>query len=259
MTSDALLPIFQQLGFTHLQARIYLASLELGAQPASVIAKKAGLKRGHTYNLLSQMKDSGYIQEYIKDGVRNFISCSPTTLLSILANRAQEIEVRKEKLLQAMPILNAIRNPLIVQPKVRFFQGLDGIKEVYNDTIRGPIGTIYAICDWDFLFPLSKSRELHDWMWNYADRRAAQNIMFLAIANKSAESDVAHKLGRRQKRKIKMLRGVYLPVEIMVYGGKVAFMSSKDDMVGVIIEDAAIADTLRNFHKAIWPFLPDYR
>jgi sugar-specific transcriptional regulator TrmB len=257
MSSDAIIPILEQLGFTRLQAKIYLSCLELGAQPASVIAKKAGLKRGHTYNLLSQMKDGGYIQEFIKDGVRNFISCSPTTLLSILSNRAQEIEVRKEKLMQAMPILNAIRNPLIIQPKVRFYQGIDGIKEVYDDTIREDVGTIYAICDWDYLFPPSKSKELHDWMWNYAERRSKKRIIFRAIANKSTESDVAFRRG--QKRKIKMLRGVYLPVEMMVYGSKVAFMSSKEDMVGVIIEDAAIADTLRNLHKAIWPFLPDYK
>ena len=258
MKNDAIVPLLQQLGLSIQQANIYLSSLAIGAQPASVIAKNTGLKRAHTYNLLEQMKDAGYIQEFIKDGVRHFVSCSPATLLSMLTNRAQEIEVRKEKLLQMLPVLDTIRNPLIVQPKVRFYQGVEGLKEVYNDTIREPVGAIYALCDWDHLFPATESKELHDWMWDYADRRAAKNISFLAIANKSPESDVAFRLGRKQKRKIKMLKGVYLPVELMVYGSKVALMSTKDDMVGVIIENAAIAETLRNFHQAMWPLLPDY-
>ena len=65
--------------------------------------------------------------------------------------------------------------------------------------------------------------------------------------------------GKKQKRKIKMLKSTYLAVELMIYGSKVALMSTKEDMAGVIIEDAAIADTLRNFHKAMWHFLPDYK
>ncbi len=258
MQEAIIIGLLEQLGLSYQKAKIYLCSLEIGAQPASVIAKKTGLKRSHTYILLGQMKDEGYIQEYVKDGVRHFVSCSPATLLSMLTNRSQEIEVRKEKLVRMLPTLDAIRNPLTTQPKVRFYQGIEGLKEVYNDTIREPLDAIYALCDWEHLFPAEHSEELHDWMWEYADRRAAKNIQFFAIGNKSKESDIAYKRGRKQKRKIKMLTGVYLPVEIMVYGGKVALMSTKDDMVGVIIEDQAIADTLRNFHKAIWPLLPAY-
>ncbi len=258
MHETAILALLEQLGLKHQQAKIYLCSLEIGAQPASVIANKTGLKRSNTYILLAQMKDAGYIQEFVKDGVRHFVSCSPVTLLSMLTNRAQEIDARKEKLIRMLPMLDTIRNPLTTQPKVRFYQGVEGLKEVYNDTIREPLDAIYAVCDWEHLFPVEHSEELHEWMWKYADRRAAKNIQFLAIGNKSKESDIAFKRGRKQKRKIKMLNGVYLPVEIMVYGGKVALMSTKDDMVGVIIEDAAIADTLRNFHKAIWPLLPEY-
>lgn len=258
MENSVIITLLEQLGLRQQQAKIYLSSLELGAQPASVIAKKTGLKRSHTYILLGQMKDAGYIQEFIKDGVRHFISCSPTTLLSMLTNRAQELSARKEALIHMLPVLDAIRNPLIVQPTVRFYQGIAGLKEVYNDTIREKVDAIYAICDWEHLFPASKSKELHDWMWDYADRRASKNIRFLAIGNKSPESDIAFKRGRKQKRTIKMLTGVFLPVEIMIYGDKVAIMSTKDDMVGVIIEDPAIAETLRNFHKAVWPLLPAY-
>lgn len=258
MNTDGILPLLEQLGLTHHQAKIYRASLEIGAQPASVIAKQTGLKRSHTYILLGQMKDMGYIQEFIKNGIRHFVSCSPATLLSMLTNRSQEIEARKEKLLQMLPSLDAIRNPLITQPKVRFYQGVEGLKEVYNDTIREKTDAIYALCDWEHLFPAERSKELHDWMWDYADRRAGKNIWFLAIGNKSPESDIAFRRGRKQKRKIRMLIGVYLPVELMIYGDKVALMSTKDDMVGVIIEDKAIAETLRNFHKAVWPLLPAY-
>lgn len=259
MTSPLHLPsLLLQLGFTEPEAAIYLASLALGSQPASVIAKKAKLKRGQTYNVLSQLKDRGIMQEFIKDGVRHFVSCSPDTLLSILSSREMEVAAQKQKLLMLLPDLEKIRNPLIVQPKVRFYQGVDGLKEVYNDTIRVPDQTIYALCDFEHLFPKEQSSELHDWVWEYTNRRAARGVWLWGIINKSKESDLAYKWRKKQKRKMKMLTNVYLPVELIVYGDKTALISTKHDMVGVIIEDRPIAEMFRNFHQAMWPFLPDY-
>ncbi|MSR87168.1 hypothetical protein EXS70_03290 [Candidatus Peribacteria bacterium] len=259
MAIQDFLSTLQIFGFTPEESAVYLVSLELGAQPASVIAKKAKLKRGQTYNVLSQLKDKGIVQEFTKDGVRQFTGQSPSTLLSLLAAREEDLAVQKQKILQLMPFLEKLRNPLIVQPKVRFYQGVSGLKEVYNDTIKVPDQVVYAVCDFEHTFPAEHSKELHNWLWQYTDRRAAQNVTFHGIVNKSKESDLAYKWRRKQKRKMKMLKNVYLPVELMIYGDKVALLSTKDDMVGVIIEDKPIAEMLRNMLQAIWPFLPDYR
>ena len=258
MEHSDLSAILQQLGFSKPEADIYISSLSLGAQPASVIAKKSQLKRGQTYNVLSQLKDRGIMQEFIKDGVRHYIGCTPSTLLSIFTNREQSIAVQKQKFLGLLPILDKIQNPLIIQPKVRFYQGVDGLKQVYNDTIRVPNQKIYALCDFEHTFPASHSTELHEWLWKYTDRRAAQGVWLLGIINKSKESDLAFKWRKKQKRKMKLLNNTYLPVEFIVYGNKVAFISTKEDMVGVIIEDKPIAETLRNFHQTMWAMLPDY-
>ena len=80
----------------------------------------------------------------------------------------------------------------------------------------------------------------------------------LGIVNKSATSDLAYRRRIKQKRKMKMLQDVGLSVEMNIYGDKVAIVSSSRDMVGIIIEDAPIAETLRNFHQTVWGKLPDY-
>ena len=55
-----------------------------------------------------------------------------------------------------------------------------------------------------------------------------------------------------------MIEGVDLQVEISIFGSKVAVLSTADEMVGVLIENDAIAETLRNLHKTVWSFLPEY-
>lgn len=251
--------ILKDFGLTEPEIKVYLALLELGSQPASVIAKKAGLKRGHTYNMLELLIQKGIVQEFTKDRIRYFSSRSPATLMSILEHREDQLEKLKQSLMQVIPNLEHIFNPLLVQPKVRFFQGVEGIKEIYEDTIRMPNQNIYGVGDFEYYFPENQNKELNEWIWNYASRRAKKNIWYIGIVNKSKMSDLAFRRRKKQKRKLKMLKGVYLPVEINIYGNRVAIASTHRDMVGLIIEDAPIAENLKNFHQSIWKFLPDYK
>lgn len=255
-------PIYSTLrdfGLTDPEIAVYLASLERGPQPASVIAKKARLKRGHTYNMLALLIQKGIVQEFIKDKVTYFSSRPPNTLVTVLEHQKEQFEIKKQKLLQAIPYLEKIRNPLLVQPKVHFFQGVEGIKEIYEDTIRVRGQNIYAVGDFNYFFPEEQNKELNDWIWNYATRRAKRGIWYIGILNKSLKSDFAYRRRREQKRKLKMLQNIYLPVEINIYGNKVSLMSTYRDMVGLIIEDAPIAETFRNFHQAVFKKLPDYK
>lgn len=246
-------------GLSPEESKVYLALLSMGTQPASVIAKQADLKRGHTYNLLTRLKGRGIVQEHQKRGVTFFTGSPPEALLSLLERRSEELAVQKRGLLDVIPLLKSLGSPLAVPPKVRLFQGVDGIKEIYNDTVRYAEGIIYAVGDFAHFFPKERSVELNDWIWRYCDRRAKKGIWYHGIVNKSPDSDLAFQKRREQKRKLKMLTGIELSVEVNIYGDHVALISSSCDMVGLIIEDRPIAETLRNFHQAVWGMLPEYR
>ena len=249
------------LGFGLLESevKVYVALLALGPQPASVIAKKSGLKRGHTYNVLADLLQKGLVQEYTKGSVKYFTCLPPAVLITMLEQRQGEMEQKKKKLMEVLPDLEHIRNPSILQPKVRFFSGIEGIKQIYEDTLRYANQDLFAIGDFDHYFPREHSKELNDWMWEYCKRRAAKGIAYRGIVNKSKTTDLAFKRRKGERRIFKMLQGIDLTVEINIYSDKVAVISSSHDMVGLIIEDKPTADTLRNFHQALWKILPEYR
>ena len=96
-------------------------------------------------------------------------------------------------------------------------------------------------------------------MWDYCQRRAKRGVTYKGIVNKSETTDLAFKRRKGERRVFKMLTNTDMTVEINIYGNKVAIISSSRDMVGLLIEDKPIADTLRNFHAAMWKKLPDYR
>lgn len=251
--------ILKEFGLSNLESTLYLTCLELGAQPASVLAKKSGLKRSHSYNILSTLIEKSIMQEYTKGSVRYFNSRPPKSIISILEHRKEEIEIQKQKLLSILPDLEKIRNPLLAQPKIHFFQGLEGMKEIYEDTLKTPNTNIYGIGDFQYFFPVSNPKEFNEWLWEYTIRRAKKKIKYFGILNKSQSSDIAYKHRKAQNRVLKMLNDVHIPVEINVYGNKVAIVSIYRDIVGIIIEEPHIAESLRNIHKSFWQFLPDYK
>ena len=68
--------ILQKIGLSDKDAEVYLACLELGTQPASVIARKAGLKRPTTYLILEGLLKRGLVSEYTGSNVKYLAKAS---------------------------------------------------------------------------------------------------------------------------------------------------------------------------------------
>ena len=247
----------EDFGLSDAEVAVYQATLALGSRPASIIAQKSGLKRGHTYNVLRCLMDKGIVQEFLRGSVRHFTCSPPSALLSILDLRQDELARQKDKLRKVLPDLEKLRNPVASDPKVRFFRGLDGIKEIYEDMLRVPGQEIRAVLDATYSWTIAGG-EPREWIHSFISRRAEQDIWWRAIINQSDASDEAVRTRPQIKREIKQIENVDLKVEISIFGSKVAILSTNEELVGVLIENEAIAETLSNLHKTVWQALPDY-
>lgn len=245
------------IGLNDAEVAVYHSLLGLGPRPASTIAQKAGLKRSNTYAILSELKEKGIVQEIIKNNVRHFSCSPPRSLLSVVQNQVDQLELNKRKLESIMPVLEGIRNTGSKTASARFFQGKEGVKEIFEDILREPYHDIYALVDLEHSWS-SADEDMREWVKGFIAKREERNIWWRAIAVKSNLSDKELSWRSSKKREIKMLEGFHVPAEVNVYGNKVALTSTGTEMFGVVIDNEAIAETLRSFHKALWSFLPDY-
>ena len=249
--------VLNELGLNNFEILVYKTLLSLGSRPASMVAQKAGLKRGHTYNVLQTLMEKGIVQEFVKNRVRHFTCSHPQAFLSMLQRRQEKIVQQRQKLLEVLPHLEQLRSPLVAAPRVRFFQGLEGIKEIFEDMIRVPNESIYGVSDIEYSWTFIDGKE-REWMNDFIQRRAERNIWWYGIMNKSEATEYALRTRRWLKREVKLVEGLDLRVEIDVYGSKVSITSTYQETVGVLIESKPIADTLRSIHQSIWPLLPEY-
>lgn len=245
------------LGLSDAEAAVYQASLITGGmRPASVIAKKSGLKRAHTYNVLDMLKEKGIVQETIKNNIRHFSALPPQSLLRMMEGQVEDLVRKKQELVEAIPFLESLQNPFSKQAKVRLFQGKEGLREIFEDVLRTGCD-MYSIVDLQYSWS-NYDEDSRRWIANFIDRREERNIKWHAIAVYSEVSDRELRWRSAMKREVKKLEGIRIPAEINIYGSKVAITSTNHEVVGALIENEPIAQTLMNLHTFFWNILPDY-
>ena len=127
--------LLQKLGFSDNEAKVYLAALESGLSSAQNIALKAGLKRTTAYSVLSYLVNRGVMGKTKIKGKTRFVAEPPQRLLTLINELESGIK-------QALPQLDAIYNRNDVKPKITFYEGVNAVQKIYDDTLIEKPGEI---------------------------------------------------------------------------------------------------------------------
>lgn len=250
--------ILQKIGLTDKDSEVYLACLELGTQPASVIAKKAGLKRPTTYLILEGLLGKGLVSEYTGSNVKYFTAVSPEYLLNFIDKQRRELTSHQRELEQYLPQFQSLTNPYSLSPKVRFYEGLEGIERAMNDTLTSsePL-KCYSTMDAWFARPDTK-----EYIFWYGKQRVYEKKIPLRSIN--PDTLVARKYLEGDYPEVEvnpeMSHFRWLPKDIQVfsneiniYDNKVAIAClGKNELLGIIIESESIAQTQKSIFEVAW-------
>lgn len=233
-------------GLNTKEATTYLSILELGEASMGQLVKKSKLKRTTLYDLVESLKEKGLISTAKQGKKILYVAENPSMLV-------EQMEERKQALEKIVPELLSIANGITNKPKVRYFEGTEGIKEVYRDVLRHPRQKIQAWAPENIIYDLDKSF-FDDF---YTPRLLKQN-MFIELIAPNLPIFKNHKDSHTiPTRTIKLVDPEDFPfsVEVCLYGiNKLGIMSYKDQM-GLIIESESISNTLRSIFALQWKLL----
>lgn len=234
--------ILTKLGFTKKEAKLYLACLELGSGTVIQLSKKANVTRTSAYDVLDEMLEKGYVSKIHKDKHIIFNAVNPEILKKRFEDNVRNLEL-------ALPELKGLFNKQL-QPKVRYFEGIEGVKRVYEDTLTATTEILnYA-----------NSREVRNYWSNYDEeyvqKRIKKKIVLKGIAPDDEYGLRVKKDDKKSLREIRLLpaKEFSFTNEINIYDNKVAIVSFKNKPIGIIIESQEIADTQRDIFKMAWAF-----
>lgn len=229
-------------GLTQKQAKVYLASLELGSASVQDIAQKANIERTNTYDSIESLIEKKMMSITTVGRKQQYTAESPSVLQRIL-------EERKMELIELLPELQSINNLSQNKPRIRYYPGVEGFKTVYADTLTCQEKAMFGIFAMkDFLEVAG--REFLDRM---VEGRVKRGINLKVIRSKEREVAGIYPGGKYELRELRFApAGMIFPITTFVYDNKVIYLSSKKETFGLIIESNDMAQAHKNYFNALW-------
>lgn len=236
-----------KIGLTPEEAKVYLAVLELGGSFVSAIARRAKVNRSTCYHTLENLVKKGLVSSYKKGKVLHFTAEDPHRFMQI----AEEQVKRTQNLI---PELLSMASTLATKPKIRFYEGVEGVKSIFEDilTTEDEVLGYTNLTDLTELFP--------DYFRQYCHKKVKRRIKTRYIAPASEEGvDVidAYYPKEYDPHLLEILmvnpKEFNFRNEIAIYGHKVAIIYlNPDELLGVIMESCTFAQSMKSFFDLAW-------
>ncbi|OGZ44341.1 MAG: hypothetical protein A3J55_03530 [Candidatus Ryanbacteria bacterium RIFCSPHIGHO2_02_FULL_45_17b] len=233
--------ILQACGFSEDEARVYKATLELGADSITHIAQKAGIKRPKAYYVMDGLIKKGVIIKQPKNKRMLFSAKPPRKILGILRSKEAELE-------KALPYMESLYKTASGRPRVQFFEGREGIKNAYSE-IFATHRTLLGIASMTNVYEHFSREGNKDF---FALLRQSGGQMRDIVDDSPEGRQYAKEEYRKGLGQTKFLPADFkIETDVLIDGPRVLFVSYST-LVAVLIEDERIAETQRKLIEFLW-------
>ncbi|OGZ96541.1 MAG: hypothetical protein A3I44_05345 [Candidatus Sungbacteria bacterium RIFCSPLOWO2_02_FULL_51_17] len=239
--------ILQGLGLNEKQARIYLALLQLGRASAYAIADHAGIKRPTTYVVLGELIEKGLAARVPRMRKQLFIAQSPEEYFGTIEDR---LEIAK----RALPELQALANKNEHKPKVMYFEGVRGIKDVSLYRLKKGEKNIVGF----YGGQVNLEQDLIDFFDDMSEKFWKGDFKTRGIAPYHKTLEEYRERDPMHGRTMKVIPATDYSSRTWIHVGEsyVTF-SAPQDKQAVIIENKDIAKAMRQIFELVWKALPE--
>jgi HTH-type transcriptional regulator, sugar sensing transcriptional regulator len=241
----------QDIGLNEKEAKVYLASLEIGQSVVQDIAKKASVNRATTYFVIEGLIKMGLMSSFHKGKKQYFVAADPDRLVDILNQEKNNIDKKKESLDKILPQLTTF-SKRHEGPVVKYYEGKDGIRTMIEELVKKSKGDVYMAYSVDAVNKIFSEKERSD----ARAKRIKKGLKTKAIYTYKDGFLKSSADGERRKISI---NNFPLTCDIAIYDDYVRIASLGKRLVGIVIEDKDITNSLRSVFKLAWDAAEKYQ
>lgn len=246
-TSQELKEALVSLGLATKEAAVYLSLLELGRSTVSQISRKATVNRATTYVVLDSLISKALVRISGKEPKQEYVAESPDVLIEIF--KGKQAEAREKELL-ALDLSLQLKSIQKTdnRPQVRFYEGTDGLRAVFEDSLTATSGKIVAFTSIE-----DQHVSIPNYFPEYYQRRKKKGIFMRSIFPNTPMG-----IERQHANKDEHRESVLVPADtygihpaMNVYDNKLMIASFREKL-GIIIESEEVADAMRKIFELAW-------
>lgn len=240
---DNLTAVLTDLGLSENESRVYLACLSTGPAPILDIAQAAEMKRTTVYSVVEYLKDKGLMRIELKDNHKLFTAEHPDKLKTM-------IRLKEDVLEQSMPDMLELYDLKKNEGFIKYYEGLEAIKNVYNGLIRDvqPGDDYLIISNYDDWYNLDP-----DFFSNFWERRARMNINVRILLEDAPAARALKAKERRTNHEIRLLPvGTKLSTNSVTTPQKTVTHQLTNPIFALVIENKSIIQMNKEVFEIMW-------
>ena len=185
----------------------------------------------------------GLLYKNTKNKITYYYPNDPLVLISKSKEKIKQIE-------DIMPMLQNLYMSSSVKPFIRYFEGKEGIKEIYEDTLK-------TLKHGETILSFTGEgvkEHLPDYTEEYLKKRIAKGIRIRGIFKKIPETTKHIKNSEAELRTGKFLDQEAFPFsnEINIYKNKVVVATYGKEMFGMLIESKEFYNSMKVIFELAW-------
>ncbi len=246
--------ILKALDVTGDEARTYLALLEhVKPVTAGTLSKQLGLARASLYGYLGRLQDKGLVRQSQQSNIKTFYPEDPKKIDLLFKREIETLEKSRKIFQNILPTLQSKTQHALRAPRFTFFEGVEGVQHVLNDML------LYRDIATSSLWPIKEMMEIlsPEFFRYHNTARIKNNISVRALWPKNRVANVRKYPfmggGTGFLREIRIVPDtIDYTMGYWIYQDKIAYLSSRRESFGFIIESAEMVQTTQAQFDFIW-------
>jgi sugar-specific transcriptional regulator TrmB len=245
--------ILATLGVKKEEAEIYLTLLNVGATTVGKLAKTLNKPRPSLYGFLKKLEEKGLVTESTKFGTKSFFAEPPEKINLLFQQMIDKLQKEQLDYQKILPKLKKHEVSQFSNPKLKLYEGEDALKGILRDVL------IYSESEFLTFWPPKPMIEVisSEFFKYFQEKKIEKNIYARALWPVKQRIDFKKYpwliSDPKFKREIRLFpKEIDFSMGFMVYGEKVAFISSKKENFGFIIESQEFTEMLKSLFDFFW-------
>jgi sugar-specific transcriptional regulator TrmB len=249
----------KEFGLTGTEADVYLAGLARPAIDVQTLVRQTGIKRPTVYHALETLMQKGLASKHGTARKLEFAMTSPDRLERLLEQEIENIQKRRERLKQVVPLLKQhTQTETAPSTNVVQYEGIEGIKNVVEEALY------CRSRRWDLLAPSKNFFSEFDRAYGryFLETRLKRGITARTLWERGAKEIgrplTAEELRQRDPRYLpKSLQGTFKSV-IILFDDKAAIVSSLQGLSAILIQSKEAHEMLTAMFNGLWAISEPY-
>ena len=238
----------RRLDMSESEQLVFLTLVSEGQSTARLLASRTGITRPSVYDQIKSLKKKGLVYELDIEGKATYTAAELEQLDRLLEDKIDRIEQSRDFLQKAIPTLS--ENMETIQPRVRFFYGEEGVKQLVKDMLW------YDKLDMIVMWPHQEMLEVfgEKFLGWFHDRLALRKNNVRVLTNKKSlreAKEIFSALGIDTKFKA-VAKDSFSKMGYIVYKNKTILISSNTEAFGFIVDSKQFADLMRMQFEVMW-------